>query len=79
MGTPFFIIFHLTHTLWVPVRTASARRSYCVPTIYVMSENSQKKTTPFFPMIFFLASKKTSLHIAWASFRNGLYFELKRQ
>ena len=38
-GLHYFLIFALKHILWVFVRTASMRRSYRVPTIYVWSKN----------------------------------------
>ena len=34
-----FLIFAQNHRLWVPVRTASARRFSRVPTIYVLTRN----------------------------------------
>ena len=38
-GIHYFLIFALKHRLWVLVRTASLRRFYRVPTIYVLSKN----------------------------------------
>ena len=40
-GMNYFLIFALKHILWVLVRTASMRRFYRVPTIYVLSKNMQ--------------------------------------
>ena len=38
---PIFLIFAPKHRLWVLFRTPSARRFYCVPTIYVLSKNKK--------------------------------------
>ena len=53
-GIPIFLIFAPKHRLWVLVRTASARRFYRVPTIYVLSKNKkniEKNSTENFHLI----------------------------
>ena len=57
----FFEFLAQKHRLWVLVRTASARRFYRVPTIYVLNKN--KKNINFFLMKFqFLQVKKISIY-----------------
>ena len=78
-GIPIFRIFDplAKHTLWVLIRTASARRSYRVPTINALSKNIE--IIELFPMKFsiFKAEKKP-LYIAWVSLRNEFSFELQK-
>ena len=61
-GIHNFLIFAPTHRLWVVVRTASARRFYLVPKIYVLSKSEKFSDKNF----HFLKLK----NIAWASFHN---------
>ena len=44
-GVHYFSYFRIKHRLRVLIRTASARRFKCVPTIYVLSRNMIKKQT----------------------------------
>ena len=48
----FFLIFAPKHRLWVLVRTASARRFYCVSTIDVLSKNKKNIKKNFQLKIF---------------------------
>ena len=42
------------HRLWVLVRTASARRFYRVPTIYVLSRNKKNNVFPCKPQFYYI-------------------------
>ena len=54
-GIPNFLIFVSKHRLWVLARTTSARRFYCVPTIYVLGEKIKKNH--FFSIFLCFASE----------------------
>ena len=58
---PIFLIFALKHRLWVLVRTASTRRFYRVPTIYVLSKN--KRNIKIFLMKFSIFTDEKNLCI----------------
>ena len=45
----YFCYFCSKHRLWEHVRTASARRFYRVPTIYVLEQNKKNRYTPAYP------------------------------
>ena len=63
--TGVYIIFLISaqkHRLWVLVRTASARRFYRVPTIYVLSRN-MKNIRFFYLKIFLFLVVKFSIYL----------------
>ena len=60
-GIHFFLIFASKHRLLVLVRTASLRRFYSVPTIYVLSKNMKNITIFHLKIIIFTAVKYHSI------------------
>ena len=57
------------HTLWVFVKTASAKRFYRVPTMYILSKTKKfilKKSAENFQFL----QLQQNLHITWGCFRN---------
>ena len=56
-GVYIFLIFDLKHRLWILVRTASLRRFYRIPTIYVLSKNKKNITIFHLKIIIFTAVK----------------------
>ena len=79
--TGVYIIFLISaqkHRLWVLVRTASLRRFYRVPTIYVLSRN-MKNIRVFYLKIFKFLEVKFSLYLNRHVFVMGFLFGPQHQ
>ena len=53
-NSDIFSYFCSKHRLWVLVRTASARRFYRVPTIYVFDRNKKNNVYPCKPQFYYI-------------------------
>ena len=73
--TGVYIIFLISaqkHRLWVLVRTASPRRFYRVPTIYIYSRNMKSKHQSFLSENFSVFGGEMFCIFVQACFRNGV-------
>ena len=68
----YFSYFCSKHRLWVLVRTASARRFYRIPTIYVLSKNMKNNVYPCKPQFYHIKVGFKGVKIIEACFRNAL-------
>ena len=66
-----FLNFALKHRLWVLVRTASLRRFWRVPTIYVLSKNKKMSCHIFSSENYYFYSCEILQYIARKCLHNG--------
>ena len=67
----FFSYFCSKHRLWVLVRTASPRRFYRVPTIYVLSRNKKNNVYPCKPQFYYIKVGFKGVKIIQVCFRDA--------